>query len=102
MVAPCVRLQISKEQLKALEESLKVEKPVDGLYLKELKNGNHKPKTSGKTWPLDDKEDERDDVIAVGEFEDSYLKIQSLFISPSLNWISVNQIEIGVNRPKVA
>ena len=61
-LAPCVRLEISKEQLTVLDKCLKTVKSVDGLYLKQLK-GNHKPKSSGKTWPVDEKD--VDDVVCI-------------------------------------
>lgn len=69
-LAPCVRFQISKEQLAALEEDLKGDKPVEKLYLKQLK-GDYKPKSSGKTWPVDEKDDDLiivpDELEGVGE-----------------------------------
>ena len=65
-VAPCVRLQIDKDQLKTLDESLKTVKPLNELYLSELKNGLHKPSFSSSTWPLEEKDDD-DDVSILGE-----------------------------------
>ena len=70
-VAPCVRLEISKEQLAVLDKCLKGEKSVEKLYLKQLKE-NHKPKSSGKTWPLDEKDNDNivlvpDELDGVGE-----------------------------------
>lgn len=66
-VAPCVRLQIDKEQLKILDDSLKTVKPLNELYLSKLKIGLHKPGTSVNTWTVEDK-DEYEDVIVMGEF----------------------------------
>lgn len=66
MLAPCVRFQLSKEQIMQLEEDLKGEKSLSQLYLKQLKNGSHKPKSMKSTWPAEDKDDD-DDLIVVGK-----------------------------------
>lgn len=63
-VAPCVRLNIDKQQLKVLDESLKCVKPLKELYIEQLKSGLHKPGSSPKTWQSEDKDD--DDIIAIG------------------------------------
>lgn len=69
-VAPCVRLQINKDQLEVLDGSLKTAKPLNELYLNELKSGLHKPGFSTNTWPTADK-DEDDDVILTGNLLDA-------------------------------
>lgn len=65
MVAPCVRLQIEKEKLKALEDSLKSGKSLAELYIHLLKSGAHKPISTESTWPMEDKED--DDIVVIGK-----------------------------------
>ncbi|KAG5667324.1 hypothetical protein PVAND_015308 [Polypedilum vanderplanki] len=64
-LAPCVRLQISKNQLDTLDEFL-LNNNENESYLKDLKNGKI-PKKSGKTWPLEDKDD--DEVVVIDELE---------------------------------
>lgn len=65
MLAPCVRLQIGKEKLKALDGSLNSGKSLAELYVNLLKSGAHKPISTESTWPMEDKED--DDVVAIGK-----------------------------------
>lgn len=65
-VAPCVRVVMNKEQLTAFDKALKKVTPEDGLYLKQLKNGAHKPLKSSKTWP---EEVENDIVEVYGNIE---------------------------------
>lgn len=66
MLAPRVRLHITKEQIETLDENLKRQKPLDGLYLNLLKTGAHRPGKSDNTWPTEEK-DEDDDVVAIGK-----------------------------------
>ncbi|CAH0588089.1 unnamed protein product [Chrysodeixis includens] len=64
-LAPLVRTNLSedkKEDLVNYIEKQNVAK--NGLYLKCLKDGTSKPLSSGKTWPLSDKDDD-DDVMVV-------------------------------------
>lgn len=63
-MAPCVRLQIGKDKLRALDELLKSDKPRGELYVNQLNSGLHKPLSTQNTWPMEDKDS---DVIAVGE-----------------------------------
>lgn len=63
MLAPCVRLVISKEKLLALDRILKSVEPSGELYLKLLKSGAHKPGSSERTRPADD----TDDVVILGK-----------------------------------
>lgn len=66
-VAPIVRLDLSRDRLQALDDSLKTSKPLSELYLRQLRSGSHKPKFSEKTLPNDEKEVDDDDVVIVGE-----------------------------------
>lgn len=61
-LAPTVRQNFTEERKKTLDGSLKEQGATD-LYLKCLKDGV-KPASSGKTWPLSDKDD---DVMIVGK-----------------------------------
>ncbi|CAH1637272.1 unnamed protein product [Spodoptera littoralis] len=64
-LAPLVRVDMSqdkKEELVKLIEKQTVSEK--GLYLNCLKDGTNKPLSSGKTWPLSDKDDD-DDVMIV-------------------------------------
>lgn len=68
-LAPLVRTNLSdnrKEDLVNYIEKQNVAK--NCLYLKCLKDGTSKPLSSGKTWPLSDKDDDDDDVMVVGKF----------------------------------
>lgn len=76
MVAPCVRLQIEKEKLKALEDSLNSGKSLAELYTHLLKSGAHKPISTESTWPMEDKED--DDIVVIGKIV--YPLIQAIII----------------------
>ncbi|KAG7300299.1 hypothetical protein JYU34_015887 [Plutella xylostella] len=61
-LAPTVRLELSVERKKTLEEFLKKQDVAENkLYVKSLKTPDVKPGSCGKTWPLDDK----DDVVIV-------------------------------------
>ncbi|CAG9133144.1 unnamed protein product [Plutella xylostella] len=61
-LAPTVRLELSVERKKTLEEFLKKQDVAEKkLYVKSLKTPDVKPGSCGKTWPLDDK----DDVVIV-------------------------------------
>lgn len=71
-LAPCVRLQIRKDQRQVLEKDLKGNKPIQELYLALLKNGDHVPKSTGSTVTVEEKEDD-DDVIVIGELIVSFL-----------------------------
>lgn len=65
-LAPLVRVDLSddkKEDLVKFIEKQKVSEKC--LYLKSLKNGLSKPLSSGKTWPLSDKDE--DDVMIIGK-----------------------------------
>lgn len=66
-LAPTTRNYISDEQKENLDKLLEGQNaPTNKLYVKSLKQGSSKPLSSGKTWPLSDKEND-DDVMIVGE-----------------------------------
>lgn len=70
-LAPLVRVELSNDRKEDLVNFIKTQKVSDkGLYLKCLKNGTSKPLSSGKTWPLSDKDD--DDVMIVGKLSSLY------------------------------
>lgn len=64
-LAPTVRVDLSEEQREALDRFLK-EQSTSNNYLNCLKEGTVKPLSSGKTWPLSDKDDD-DDVMIIGK-----------------------------------
>lgn len=70
-LAPCVRYQLNSSELSKLDTILAGDANDGTNYLKELKNGNRTPKSSGKTWPQEDKveSDDDDDVIIVDELQ---------------------------------
>lgn len=61
-LAPLFRVNLSDVQKDYLDDSL-VKQGESLLYLKSLKNGVSKPMSSGKTWPLCDKDDDDDIMI---------------------------------------
>lgn len=63
-LAPTVRVDLSTVMRDVLDKYLE-EQNTSENYLKRLKEGTAKPLSSGKTWPLSDKDD--DDVIIVGK-----------------------------------
>lgn len=66
-LAPRIRNEISKQQKECLDEMLKSDgSNVDrsNLYLQQLKCVDYVPKSSTKTWPQEDKDD---DVIVAGK-----------------------------------
>ncbi|CAG4943826.1 unnamed protein product [Parnassius apollo] len=64
-LAPTTRNSINDEQKEALDNFLKEQNvPEKALYIKNLKEGDRKPMSDGKTWPCSDKEND-DDVIIV-------------------------------------
>lgn len=68
-LAPTVRTDLSDEQREALDRSMEEQKlSNEGLYLNCLKKGSNKPLSSGKTWPICDKDDE--DVMIVGKLQE--------------------------------
>lgn len=74
-LAPRIRNEISKQQKERLDEILKSDgRNVDrsDLYVQQLKRVDYVAKSSPKTWPQEDKDDE---VVVVGK---SYLIISCL------------------------
>ena len=72
-LAPLVRVDLSDDRKEDLVNFIKTQKVLEkDLYLKCLKNGTSKPLSSGKTWPLSDKDDD-DDVLIVGKSHFSLL-----------------------------
>lgn len=65
-LAPLVRAKLTDDKKEHLENMLE-KQGEKVLYLKSLKDGISKPLSSGKTWPLSDKDDD-DDVMIVGKF----------------------------------
>jgi len=67
-LAPRVRNEISKEQKSFLDEILKSDEVGNNdrskLYVMQLKSADYVPKSSTKTWPEEDKDD---DLIVVGK-----------------------------------
>lgn len=63
-LAPIIRVDLSIVKKEILDKCLK-EQNTSESYLKCLKEGTSKPLSSGKTWPLSDKDD--DDVMIVGK-----------------------------------
>ncbi|KAJ8714613.1 hypothetical protein PYW07_002838 [Mythimna separata] len=58
-LAPLVRVNLSDDRKEELVNFIKTQKVSEkGLYLKCLKNGTSQPLSSGKTWPLSDKDDD--------------------------------------------
>ncbi|PZC84056.1 hypothetical protein B5X24_HaOG206402 [Helicoverpa armigera] len=63
-LAPLVRVDLSEEKKEDLVNLIEKQTVSEkGLYLKCLKDGTSKPLSSGKTWPLSDKDD--DEVMIV-------------------------------------
>lgn len=60
-LAPLVRMRLTVEQKAFLEDNLDKESSVDKLYLKEIKEGLHKPIKSSSAVEKDD------DVIVIGK-----------------------------------
>lgn len=66
-LAPLVRVDLSDDKKEDLVNFIKTQKVSENdLYLSCLKNGTSTPLSSGKTWPLSDKDD--DDVMIVGKY----------------------------------
>lgn len=63
-LAPTVRIPLTEARKKDLDKFLETQN-VEELYIKNIKNGNIKPSRSGKTWPLDEKDD---DILIIGRF----------------------------------
>ncbi|XP_028173176.1 chromatin assembly factor 1 subunit A-like [Ostrinia furnacalis] len=61
-LAPTTRANLSDEKKQTLDNLMEEQKSDNVLYLNSLKEG-HKPLSSGKTWPISDKDD--DDVMIV-------------------------------------
>ncbi|XP_063830267.1 chromatin assembly factor 1 subunit A-like [Ostrinia nubilalis] len=61
-LAPATRANLSDEKKQTLDNLMEEQKSDNVLYLNSLKEG-HKPLSSGKTWPISDKDD--DDVMIV-------------------------------------
>ncbi|KAJ8718548.1 hypothetical protein PYW08_002785 [Mythimna loreyi] len=58
-LAPLVRVKLTDDRKEDLVNFIKTQKVSEkGLYLKCLKNGTSQPLSSGKTWPLSDKDDD--------------------------------------------
>lgn len=67
-LAPRVRTEFTSKQKDFLDDILSSNdkiKPVEELYLKQLKSIGYAPKLSGKTWPV---EEEEKDIIIIGMF----------------------------------
>lgn len=64
-LAPTIRVNLSDEKKQTLDSLMEEQKSDGVLYLNSLKVG-HKPLSSGKTWPISDKDDD-DDVMIVGK-----------------------------------
>ncbi|GBP27128.1 Chromatin assembly factor 1 subunit A [Eumeta japonica] len=65
-LAPIVRAQLNTDQQNELDKQMGVQNCRENdLYLNNLKVGLLRPKSNGKTWPLDDKNDEDDDVMII-------------------------------------
>ncbi|XP_072937984.1 uncharacterized protein Caf1-180 [Epargyreus clarus] len=63
-LAPSVRTNFTEEKRQALDLGMAEQNvPEKSLYIKSLRDGVSKPLSSGRTWPLDDKND--DDVMIV-------------------------------------
>ncbi|KAI5651406.1 chromatin assembly factor 1 subunit A domain-containing protein [Phthorimaea operculella] len=62
-LAPTVRVELDTERKEALEKVIE-EQDKSANYLKYLKDGKVKPGSCGKTWPLEDKDD---DVMIIEE-----------------------------------
>ncbi|CAG4935434.1 unnamed protein product [Colias eurytheme] len=56
-LAPAVRVTLADDKKQALDNFLQTQNIKD-LYIKNIKNGDIKPLSSGKTWPLDEKDDD--------------------------------------------
>lgn len=67
-LAPCVRYNLSSEELSELDAILSGNCIESETYLKQLKNGKRTPKTSGKTWPDEEKidDDDGDEIMVIG------------------------------------
>lgn len=64
-LAPAVRVDLSDVKRELLDKWLE-EQNMSESYLKCLKEGTAKPLSSGKTWPMSDKDDD-DEVMIVGK-----------------------------------
>lgn len=65
-LAPCVRYQLSSNELSKLDAILSGDVSESVTYLKELKS-DRVPKKSDKTWPTEEKvESDDEDVVVVG------------------------------------
>lgn len=79
-LAPCVRYNLSTDELKKLDAVMHGSTANNETYLKELKNGHRIPKSSHKTWPLEEKagdeDDDDEDIMVVGK---NLIKINFIF-----------------------
>lgn len=70
-LAPCVRYNLSMSEIEKLDAVMRGNAKENETYLMQLKNGKRNPKSSEKTWPLEEKPDDDDDnysdVMIVGE-----------------------------------
>lgn len=68
-LAPCVRYRLNSDELSKLDGIMSGDVNENVDYLKELKNGVRNPKSSGKTWPQEDKmeTEDSDDCVIVGK-----------------------------------
>ncbi|XP_059060985.1 chromatin assembly factor 1 subunit A-like [Achroia grisella] len=58
-LAPIVRTYLDDDKRQELDNIMETQSTAQiALYLKEIKNGILKPLSTGKTWPLDDKDDD--------------------------------------------
>lgn len=64
-LAPSVRVDLSPLKREILDKCLETQN-TSVNYLKYLKEGSTKPLSSGKTWPLSDKDD---DVMIIGKLD---------------------------------
>ena len=67
-IAPCVRYNLSMNEIEELDAVMSGSVKDNETYLRQLKNGKRCPKSSGKTWPLEEKAGD-DDVMIVGELK---------------------------------
>lgn len=70
-IAPCVRYNLSLNEIEKLDAVMSGSDKDNETYLKQLKNGKRSPKSSGKTWPLEEKAGDEDDdeVMIVGKLK---------------------------------
>ncbi|KAL0821200.1 hypothetical protein ABMA28_005809 [Loxostege sticticalis] len=69
-LAPTIRVNLSDEKKQTLDSLMEEQKSDGVLYLNSLKVG-HKPLSSGKTWPISDKDDDDDVMIVEDELPPS-------------------------------